>query len=216
VKGPILPLFDFKAHKYTLPQPPPPPPPLPPLPSTAAATTSTSITAPPPSPPHLHPSLTGTFPCHPPPHVSLAQYYYDTDTKDLYWFYNSTGAPPTDLEIAGTSLQQLITIEGAGSARGETGPHVTDITIRGVQFSDAALSYLYPHGLPSDGGGDWALARRAAVHIIGAERVTVDSCLFERIDGNGVMLSGYVAPPRFSRVLILQCTFVPVFCFSDN
>jgi hypothetical protein len=68
---------------------------------------------------------------------------------------------------------------------------VTDVTIRGVQLSDAALSTLAPHGLPSDGGGDWAVARRAAVHISGAERVTIESCLFERIDGNGVMLSGY-------------------------
>ena len=47
-------------------------------------------------------------------------------------------------------------------------------------------------GLPSDGGGDWALARRAAVHISGVEDVTIQGCVFERIDGNGVMISGCV------------------------
>jgi hypothetical protein len=66
-----------------------------------------------------------------------------------------------------------------------------DIALRGLKLSGAALTTLAPHGLPSDGGGDWALARRAAVHLQGVEGVTVADCLFERIDGNGVMLSGY-------------------------
>ena len=48
--------------------------------------------------------------------------------------------------------------------------------------------------MPSDGGGDWAIARSAAVHVSGVERVTVEGCLFERLDGNAVMISG--APPK--------------------
>ena len=60
-----------------------------------------------------------------------------------------------------------------------------------MKFTGAALTTLAPHGLPSDGGGDWAIARRGAVHVTGVEGVTVEGCLFERIDGNGVMISGY-------------------------
>ena len=90
-----------------------------------------------------------------------------------------------------TQLEQLITIEGAGTARGETGAHATDITLSGLKLTGAALTTLVPHGLPSDGGGDWAIARRAAVHLRGVERVTVENCLFERNDGNGIMISGY-------------------------
>ena len=101
----------------------------------------------------------------------------------------------------------------------------------GLKLTGAALTTLAPHGLPSDGGGDWAsilcmnsvctracaggwfvglracatdlaaglaasefvvfrgdsqaIARRAAVHLKGVERVTIQDCLFERIDGNG-------------------------------
>ena len=151
-------------------------------------------------------------------------------------FYNATGAPPSTLEVAATQLEQLITIKGAGSARGETGEHVKDVTLRGLKLTGAAMSYLSPHGLPSDGGGDWALSRTGAVNIEGAENVLVEvrgqlspflaffgarnfmlktehlsrqaardkrrkelkqrptllqGCLFERIDGNGVMISGY-------------------------
>eukprot|EP01050_Picozoa_sp_SAG11_P006236 SAG11_NODE_476_length_9118_cov_5.515911_11_plen_245_part_00 len=61
----------------------------------------------------------------------------------------------------------------------------------GVRFADTALSTLAPHGLPSDGGGDWAIARSAALHVSGVEGFTVEGCLFERLDGNAVMISGY-------------------------
>ena len=58
------------------------------------------------------------------------------------------------------------------------------------------MSTLSPHGLPSDGGGDWAIARRAAVHAEvtspfdsdsnceqGVEGLEIANCLFERLDG---------------------------------
>ena len=67
------------------------------------------------------------------------------------------------------------------------------------ELCEEFLAALAPHGLPSDGGGDWAIARRAAVHVSGAERVTVEGCLFERCDGNaGRGLRGPPpAPPCF-------------------
>ena len=47
-----------------------------------------------------------------------------------------------------------------------------------------------PHGVPS--AGDWALDRVGAVFLQGTEGVQVDGCTFERLDGNAVMVSGYV------------------------
>eukprot|EP00040_Diaphanoeca_grandis_P029129 m.169705 g.169705 ORF g.169705 m.169705 type:complete len:918 (-) comp31584_c0_seq1:57-2810(-) len=119
------------------------------------------------------------------------EWYYDTTSSSLYWFYNGTGTPGSDLEFDGTKLEQLIVVNGSGTRRGETGAHVSDISIRGIKFSGTTLTTLAPHGLPSDGGGDWAISRRGAVHITGAERTTIEDCLFDRIDGNGVMISGY-------------------------
>jgi len=122
------------------------------------------------------------------------EWYLDRESGDLYYYPNATGGTeppaPTDA-FAVTQLEQLVTVTGAGTARGETGPHATGITLSGLKLTGAALTTLAPHGLPSDGGGDWAVARRAAVHLSGVEGVTVEHCLFERNDGNGVMISGY-------------------------
>lgn len=90
-----------------------------------------------------------------------------------------------------TELEQLITITGAGSAAGESGAHASNIILSGLKFTGASLTTLAPHGLPSDGGGDWAIARRAAVHLHGVENIIIENSLFERIDGNGVMISAY-------------------------
>ena len=43
-------------------------------------------------------------------------------------------------------------------------------------------------GLPS--GGDWALQRSGAITLEGTEGFSVTDSLFERVDGNGVMLNG--------------------------
>lgn len=49
--------------------------------------------------------------------------------------------------------------------------------------------YMDPHGVPS--GGDWALERLGALFFEGTTGLSVDSCQFERLDGNGIMLSGF-------------------------
>jgi len=46
--------------------------------------------------------------------------------------------------------------------------------------------------LPITLGGDWTLERSAVVFIEGAERISIVGNVFERIDGNAVMLSAYV------------------------
>jgi hypothetical protein len=46
-----------------------------------------------------------------------------------------------------------------------------------------------PHGIPS--GGDWTLERSAVVFLENTERVNVSGCVFERVDGNAVLLSAY-------------------------
>jgi hypothetical protein len=124
------------------------------------------------------------------------EWYLDTDSGDLFYFHNGSGAPTG--AFSATALEQLVTINGAGSARGEQGAHAENITLRGLRFTGAALTTLTPHGLPSDGGGDWAVARRAAVHLSGVVSVTVEACTFERLDGNGIMISGFARDTRIA------------------
>lgn len=98
---------------------------------------------------------------------------------------------------------------------------VQGITLSGLTFRDSAYTYLEPHGLPSGAracvsflllfptffcceaptcvcksvfafaGGDWALARTGAVFLQGTENVQILDSLFTRLDGQGLMVSGY-------------------------
>ena len=116
---------------------------------------------------------------------SQNEWFYDEESKTLYFFYNATSGtePPSDTLYVVTQLKTLIYINGSMA------DPVEDIIIRGVGFRDTAYTYMDPHGMPS--GGDWALERMGALFIEGTMNVTVDSCIFERLDGNGIMVSSY-------------------------
>ena len=113
------------------------------------------------------------------------EWFYDKESKILYFFYNATSGtqPPSDTLYVVTQLKTLISIKGSMS------DPVEGITIQGVGFRDTAYTYMDPHGMPS--GGDWGLERMGALFFEGTKNVTVSSCIFERLDGNGIMVSGY-------------------------
>lgn len=114
-----------------------------------------------------------------------SEWYYDEVTHILHFAYNGTGAPPTDgsiVAIAGHAITIVnITAPMAAPATG--------ISFLGLGFRDAAYTYLMPHGMPS--AGDWGLQRHAALILDGTENVVVQGCVFERLDGNAVIVSGY-------------------------
>ena len=66
---------------------------------------------------------------------------------------------------------------------------VTDVSLVGITYSGAAYTYMEPHGVPS--AGDWALDRYGAIFLQGTEGAMISGCSIERVDGNGVMVSGY-------------------------
>jgi len=111
------------------------------------------------------------------------EFFYDKKSDELYLFYNGTGAPPADMEVIVPTARLLLNISGS-----QWNP-VRNITIDGITFKSTRYTYMDPHGVPS--AGDWALDRTGAVFLEGTESVTVSSSTFERLDGNGVMISGY-------------------------
>jgi len=114
---------------------------------------------------------------------SPGEFFYNESTGDLFLYHNGTGAPPADMEVVVPQLRVLINISGT------PWEPVHDITIDGVKFTGARYTYMEPHGVPS--GGDWALERTGAIFLEGTERVTLQNCSFERLDGHGVFISGY-------------------------
>mmetsp|Transcript_23634 Transcript_23634/g.73009 ORF Transcript_23634/g.73009 Transcript_23634/m.73009 type:complete len:873 (+) Transcript_23634:238-2856(+) len=118
------------------------------------------------------------------------EWYFDNDTQTLYYAHNGTGAPPDDWTFVSPELARLVGVVGSQEAP------VQNVTIRGLGFRDARITYLDDWGVPS--GGDWALHRGAAVFLEGVEGASVEASKFERVDGNAVLVSGY------ARSVVLQ------------
>jgi hypothetical protein len=75
------------------------------------------------------------------------------------------------------------------NATGSSAFPVSNLTIRGLEIRDTALTYYgadqaSKHGMPT--GGDWTLERSGAVLLEGTEFSTISECLFERIDGESL------------------------------
>ena len=108
------------------------------------------------------------------------EFFYDESTSTLY-YYSSAGAPVGDVEM--TLHKTFVSIVGTQEAP------VRNVRLLGVGMRDTAISYLDAHSMPS--GGDWGLGRIAAVFIKGAVGTVIDSCAFQRLDGNAIMINGY-------------------------
>lgn len=113
------------------------------------------------------------------------EFFLDRKAKQLYYVVNVTESPglPSADGFVATFHRKIMDMHG-----NMTSP-VRNISVNGIGFRDARATYLDPHGVPS--GGDWALQRSAALTIEGSEGVTVMNCVFERNDGNGIMINGY-------------------------
>jgi hypothetical protein len=150
------------------------------------------------------------------------EWYFDEGTKKLYYKPNatSTAASAASTAASAASTAGSTTSASAGDGDGGTtagptgsfvatnlkvlfnitgtmGQPATHIAIDGITLRDTACTYMDPHGLPS--GGDWALQQQGAITVVGAEGVTVENCLFTRLDGNAIFIGGYGRNLSFSR-----------------
>jgi hypothetical protein len=158
--------------------------------------------------PHGHPPL---------PHRPQApgEFFFNTSTQTLFLWHNASSgtAPPSDGSIAVTVNRWLVNISGSQAAP------VQNVAVVGLGFRDTRDTQLDNHSMPSS--GDWALPRSAVVFIEGTENTTVSGCVFERVDGNSVMLSAYNRGARIthnefawtgaSAVVVWGNTYAPLY-----
>ena len=111
------------------------------------------------------------------------EFFYDKKTKQLYLNYNGTGAPPATATVVAPQLRTLVNISGTPFSP------VKGVKHSGITYRSSRYTYMDPHGVPS--AGDWALDRVGAIYLQGTEGSVFDACTFDRLDGNGVMVSGY-------------------------
>jgi len=122
------------------------------------------------------------------------EWFWDKETQELYVFYNATAGtpPPSDGSIVAIAdgAWSLITVAASQESPAK------GLSFLGLGFRDTANVFFAPHSIPS--GGDWALARHGALLLEGTEGASVDGCLFERLDGTALMVSGYNRDTRIT------------------
>ena len=111
------------------------------------------------------------------------EFFFNRSTKELFFFYNGTGAVPSDATFVVPKTQVLV------NASGTQWKPVTNVKLENIVYTASAATYMERHAVPS--AGDWALDRFSAVFLQGTEGATVTNCTFTRLDGNAVMVSGY-------------------------
>ena len=114
------------------------------------------------------------------------EYFYNETTGLLYFYYNTTNnkefsSPPKKLIIP--KLQLLINMTST-----QWDP-IKNIHHENIIYRSTKHTYMERHGVPS--AGDWALDRFGAIFLQGTETITFKKCIFDRLDGNGIMISGY-------------------------
>lgn len=116
---------------------------------------------------------------------SASEWYFDGSNKMLYFFYNASSGvhPPPNTTFVVPMLKTLLSVKSSSGSETVKGVTISDVTLR-----DTAYTYLDPHGMPS--GGDWGLQRLGAVFLEGTTNFLIQECIFERLDGNGIMISG--------------------------
>lgn len=114
---------------------------------------------------------------------SPGEFYFDKRSRKLYLFHNGTGAPGAAVNVVAPQRQVLVNFSGT-----QWNP-VKDVSLKNIRYTATAYTYMMPHGVPS--AGDWALDRYGAVFLQGTEGTTIESCTFDRLDGNAIMVSGY-------------------------
>lgn len=109
------------------------------------------------------------------------EWYHDTKTGDLLFVTNSSTAPTNTFEAP--VLKTLFDL------RGTQADPVRNVTFSGLVFTGTAYTYLDPHSPPS--GGDWSFQRSGAIFLEGTTGVTIKDSRLERLDGNGILISGF-------------------------
>eukprot|EP01043_Picozoa_sp_COSAG02_P025906 COSAG02_NODE_1474_length_12424_cov_6.185639_2_plen_710_part_00 len=141
---------------------------------------------------------------------SPGEWYHDAIERKIYYYPhpNSSSATTsfgTNDEVVAAQLSTVIRIGGSPggldpAASGLWSPPAAGIVLDNLTITETRMTILDRTEVPS--GGDWAVARIAALILENAENITVKRCSFDQVGGNAVLLSNHVA-----HSLIEDCEF---------
>jgi len=114
---------------------------------------------------------------------SPGEWYFDAAAKMLYLYPNTTDSAPADAGLVAAQGKYAIRVSGSQAAP------VTNVTLSGITFAHADVTYLDKFQVPSS--GDFAVHRGGVVTAEGVEGLAVENCLFRSPGGNGIVVAGY-------------------------
>jgi hypothetical protein len=121
---------------------------------------------------------------------AAGEWFYRKSTGELF-FYPPSGTNLETATIELASQDELFRIVGTSATA-----KVQYINFKGLTFTHTYRTlFSKPYELLLK--GDWGIARAGALFMTFAENVTVDSCLFDQIGGNGIFASGYNKTHKF-------------------
>eukprot|EP01052_Picozoa_sp_SAG31_P051761 SAG31_NODE_12446_length_942_cov_0.594306_1_plen_313_part_11 len=104
-----------------------------------------------------------------------------------------TQAAAVEVEVVLAGLKRLIDVAGGANAALQPEQRVRDVEISVLSLTQSAQTFVPavggPYEVPSD--GDWSILREGAIVITGATNISVRSCRFWRLGGNGIVLSDF-------------------------
>jgi hypothetical protein len=131
------------------------------------------------------------------------EWFHDAIERKLYYYPHSNSSSSSTAtrfgsndEVVAAQLSTIIRIGGAvggldPAASGVWSPPAVGVVLDNLTFTESRLTLLDRYEVPS--GGDWAVARVAALVLENAENITVQRCSFDQVGGNAVLLSNHVA-----------------------
>ena len=120
------------------------------------------------------------------------EFFWNRTEQRMYLIHNGTGPPPADTTYEVPNVRTLFNLSAS-----RWNP-LRDVTLRGFTLTATRYTYMDAHGIPS--AGDFAVVRHSgAVFLEGTERVTIQNCNLTRLDGNGIVVSGWNRDVNISR-----------------
>ena len=122
---------------------------------------------------------------------SPLEWYFERSTHTLYYMpkEGANGAPSSSDIFVASELITLIAVNTTAAVPAESNL-VTDVTLHGLTFADAAPTFYEPYA--ASGPGDWSIYPGGALYLRGAANITVSSSLFDSLGGNGIFMHDWV------------------------
>eukprot|EP00040_Diaphanoeca_grandis_P044659 m.13136 g.13136 ORF g.13136 m.13136 type:complete len:937 (+) comp9607_c0_seq1:64-2874(+) len=111
------------------------------------------------------------------------EWYYDESEGALY-LIPPAGVDINSISLVATQLKRVLSFVGSIEKP------MKNVGVHDITIAHSAYTFLDPYEIPS--GGDWSIHRGASVFADGAVNISVSSCVFDQVDGNGIFFSRYV------------------------